>query len=492
MQRRRPARAFVVGCGPPWALARLGWVLAWALLSLSLEGAANASPAPNPVGLDPKGRVGSWIWADATFDKQTCRFWKAIQIPPNTTVVEARLLITADNSYTLYLDGQELGRGTEYRALREHDVTLLLSPGTHVLAVEAFNDYAEAGVLAGLRVELNDGRVLDFPSDASWRLVPNDAKHWITGKNALPQWRRAKIVAPLGGYPWTFKEFRIFREPPIRPVTLKFWQMAWFQITLLSVCGLAILVCLRLFGQLALQRGAQRILERERARIALDIHDDLGAGLTQLVLFGEVAQRELAPGTDARAKFDWLCEKGRSLLSAIDETVWAVNSRRDTFSDFETYVCSYAEKFLKSTPIRCSLEADADIPDSPFSLASRRNLFLAIKEALNNAAKHSGATELTLNIHLQANTVSVTIEDNGRGFDLSAASRERNGLSNMAQRAAEAGGACRIISRAGAGCRVELSAPLVHPANRSLIRWWKPRVWASQDAKQAASRLPGK
>jgi signal transduction histidine kinase len=238
-------------------------------------------------------------------------------------------------------------------------------------------------------------------------------------------------------------------------------------------------------GQVAVQRSAQGILQRERARIARDIHDDLGAGLTQLVLYGEVAQRETPAGSDTRAKFNWLCEKGRSLLGAIDETVWAVNSRRDTFGDFETYVCSYAEKFLKATPIRCSLEADADIPDRPFALASRRNLFLAIKEALNNAVKHSGATELTLNIHLQGDTIVVKVEDNGRGFDVSAANAERNGLSNIAQRAAEAGGTCRIASQPGAGCRVELSVPLVHPAQRSL-RWWSRRG----DAKAAKQGTP--
>src|ERR1019366_10115638 len=83
----------------------------------------------------------------------------------------------------------------------------------------------------------------------------------------------------------------------------------------------------------------------------------------------------------------------------MDEVVWAVNARRDTSRDFANYVCKYAQVFLNSTPIRCRLDVEPDLPATVFDLPLRRNLFLAVKEALNNAAKHSEATELFLRIY---------------------------------------------------------------------------------------------
>jgi signal transduction histidine kinase len=110
------------------------------------------------------------------------------------------------------------------------------------------------------------------------------------------------------------------------------------------------------------------------------------------------------------------------------------------------------------------------MPISAFDLPVRRSLFLAVKEALNNAAKHSGASELFLRIYHEGDRVIVIVEDNGCGFDATLPS-EGNGLYNMQQRLDEMGGACGIISELGAGCRVEFNMPLAHPIRRE--SWWK-------------------
>src|ERR1019366_8730924 len=106
----------------------------------------------------------------------------------------------------------------------------------------------------------------------------------------------------------------------------------------------------------------------------------------------------------------------------MDEVVWAINSRRDTLRDFATYVCKYAQAFLSSTTIRCRLDVEPELPEMVFDLPIRRNLFLAVKEALNNAAKHSRANELYLRIHRQGEGLQVIVEDNGKGIDLAQAS----------------------------------------------------------------------
>jgi len=226
-------------------------------------------------------------------------------------------------------------------------------------------------------------------------------------------------------------------------------------------------------ARLAVQSKAQKFLHVERARIARDIHDDLGAQLTQLVLLAEVARTELAGNSEAHAQIDQLCARARDLSHAMDEVVWAVNSRRDTLRDFASYVCKYAQLFLASTSIRCRLDVDSDIPATGFDLPVRRNLFIAVKEALNNAAKHSGASELFLRIRRSPRNLSVVVEDNGKGFDLAKINWERNGMTNMNQRMTEVGGEFQIATTPGTGCRLEFIVPLPSPGR--LSKWFRAR-----------------
>ena len=181
------------------------------------------------------------------------------------------------------------------------------------------------------------------------------------------------------------------------------------------------------------------------------------------MLFGELAQGEVGAGSPLFSRFEQVSSESRNLLGALDEVVWTVNSRRDTVRDFETYLCNHAENFLRTAGIRLRMDADPDLPEAVFDLPIRRNLFLAVKEALNNAVRHSGALEVQLGIHLRGDDLIVTVTDNGRGFDpVAAGANERNGLSNMVQRTKEMGGTCRVASEPGAGCRIEFIAPLRH------------------------------
>jgi len=422
--------------------------------------------------MDPNYFVGSWIWADDTLDRQTCRFWRAIEIPPGVTVTRARLRLTADNSYRAFFDGTEFLQGSEWRRLTECDLTLVLTPGTHVLAIEAFNEVSWAGLVAGLVVEMDNGRTIKIPSDSTWKVVPLGQRGWMTRKTPRDDWRPAKASYQFRDLPGFPKNPVVLLPGALRPVVTHFWQRGWFQITLLSFCVVVAVICLRLLAKLTVQSKAQQLLQRERARIARDIHDDLGAGLTHLVLLGETAQKELAGDAKACTQFERISEVGRKLVGAIDEVVWTVNSQRDSLRDFEIYICRYAENFLRARSIRCRLDVDDEIPQASFDLATRRSLFLAIKEILNNITKHSGATEVSLGIHVERETVHVTIADNGKGFDFSARDMSRNGLTNMAQRMMELGGGCQVASKPGAGCRIELHVQLGGNSPRLRWRWW--------------------
>jgi signal transduction histidine kinase len=426
-------------------------------LGLRLDAAdatLTSSPAPtNTLGL------GAWIWDSQTYDKQICRLWRNFDIPETATVNEALLRITADNGYRLFLDGREVGRGSDWRALTEYNLTWLLQPGNHVLAVEGFNDQDKAGVILGLSIQFTNGEIMEVRSDTSWRVVPPNVIDWQRQTQASPAWPAATKVGALGDAPWWSNPLRVTLAAPLHPIPLHFWERGWFQVTLAAVCVCVLAVCFRLAAQLALQSNAQRLLQLERARIARDIHDELGAGLTQLVLLGEVTQSQLPPESNTRVEVNELCERARSLSRTMDEIVWVVNSRRDTLRDFVSYICKYAESFLRDAFIRCRFDLDPALPTLPFDLPIRRNLFLAVKEALNNVAKHSGATEVFLRIHRQDGGLRVIVEDNGHGFDLAHADPDRNGLTNMSQRMADIGGTCRFSSRSGGGCSVEFTIP---------------------------------
>ena len=388
--------------------------------------------------------------------------------------------MTVDNEFTLYLDGRELGQGAEWRELFVFDLTRVLTPGKHVLAVKAINSFSQAGMLFGLQVNLADGQTIEVKSDKTWRIVPGEGSRWKKQTAVQLGWPVATIIAPLGGSPWWTSPQSVNKMPSLQPLKVYFWQTGWFQITLLSVCGIVILISFRLTAQLALHQKERWLLQQERARIAREIHDDIGSRMTQLVLHGEVAQGGLADGSETQLQLVQICEEARGLLSTMDEILWAVNPKRDTLRDFAAYVCKYAQEFLAATPIQCLLEVDPEMSAAAFDLPLRRSLLMAIKETLNNAVKHSGATELRLQIQRQGQQLVVVVQDNGHGFDPTVIKAERNGLTNMAQRMRELGGHCLVTSQPGKGCRVEFSIPFKHPQRNSWAWIWNLKRFPAQ------------
>jgi signal transduction histidine kinase len=422
--------------------------------------ATNAAVIAESTPLATELGIGAWIWTTNLEDKQTCRLWHSFTVPGHIPPAQAKLRITADNGYRIFLDGREIGRGGDWKYLTEYDLTWLITPGSHVLAVEAFNDALEAGVILGLRIELISGETIEVLSDPSWRVVPGEERGWQTLKAAPESWPQAKMVGFAGEQPWWQRPRTIIHAPALQPVVLHFWQSTWFLVLLLCACAVAAVVCVRLATQLAVHSRAHRLLERERARIARDIHDDLGAGLTQLTLVGELVLRDLHENGETRNQVDSLCGKARTLLGSMDEIIWTVNPKRDTVSDFAVFICQHAQEFLGSTTIRCRLDLMEDLPAIPMDLPARRNLLLAVKEAVRNAARHSHASELSLQVRLVNQELEVVVADNGRGFNLETTNGDRNGLNNMRQRLADVGGSCHIVSSPGSGCRAVFVLPL--------------------------------
>lgn len=431
-----------------------GLFLLWAGMS-----AVDAAP------LHAKTGVGAWIWDHQHHDRQECRFVRAFDIPAGVEVESAELHITADNSYQVFLDGQPIGRGGDWRVLIKYDVKLLLTPGRHVLAVSALNDFDVAGLLLGLRVKLADGRTIEIGSDASWKIAPNEAAGWQKESREWDGWRGARELYQVDPK----YDPQIYEAPVSQPVEVAFWQHPAFQLGLSVVALASILTGLFLGSRLFLKSQMERVIRRERARIAVDLHDDLGGGLTQLVLLGETSRREVLEDTPAADALGRLCDQSRGLLRGMNETVWLINSERDTIRDFASYVVKYAESFFQNSPVRCRFEIEDDLPALPCDLGIRRNLFLAVKEAMNNILRHSGATSAEVEIRRQRNDLVVTIRDNGSGFDTTGGNGG-NGLRNMARRAREAGGRFNVESGNGKGTAVEFRVPFDAPLHLRLAR----------------------
>jgi signal transduction histidine kinase/ligand-binding sensor domain-containing protein len=240
------------------------------------------------------------------------------------------------------------------------------------------------------------------------------------------------------------------------------WQTWWFRLAAFVLFSSAIAAAVRYisFRRLRLRlEGLERqaALDKERARIARDIHDDLGSRLTEVELMIELTHR--APPDKVADNIDQISTTVRKVGESLDEIVWAINPRHDTLSHLVDYIGQYAIQFLQTANIRCRVDIPDEIPAQAVPPEVRHNLFLAIKEALNNVARHSHATEIWLRVSLSRNALVIIIEDDGRGFQGSPADPGADGLRNMHQRMNEIGGRFEIETRPNAGTRISLALP---------------------------------
>lgn len=249
----------------------------------------------------------------------------------------------------------------------------------------------------------------------------------------------------------------------------QFWQTRWFRavagIALIAgVAGMARLVGLRKMRRRVERAERERAVERERARIAKDIHDDLGASLTEITLLSELAQGGEGTPEEIQTDMRKIASRTRDLTRALDATVWAVNPRNDSLESLVTYTCGHAEDYLKAAGVRCRLEVPDRLPGRTLSATVRHNVFLIVKEALHNVVKHAAATEVTLRMVTGDDVLKLMIEDNGKGFhpepqgpDVTGGGLRRgNGVANMRARAEAMGGRFKLDSQPGRGTRIEL------------------------------------
>ena len=182
----------------------------------------------------------------------------------------------------------------------------------------------------------------------------------------------------------------------------------------------------------------QRTVEQERTRIARDIHDDIGASLTQMALLSELAQADLAQPDLARVHLDQIFATAHGLARQLDEIVWAINPAYDTLEEFTVFLCKFAQDYLAAASLRCRLDVPETLPPRTLSSAARHALFLCTKEALHNIVKHAAAGEVWLRLQADHAGLALLIEDDG--IKLSLGGPAGDGLGNMKARMKDMGG----------------------------------------------------
>jgi signal transduction histidine kinase len=364
------------------------------------------------------------------------------RVPP-TVIIEEMLV-----------NGQPHDLSTRSHTTNANVAPIEMMPGRHYVQFRftGLNFAAPDGVR--FRVKL-DGVDDDWQSIGNQRfipygpLLPGDYKLHVTACNNEGIWNEVGDTLAFVVLP-------------------HFWETWWFKIALAAagLTGLSLIVAQaqrrRYRRKLDLVQR-QREMERERTRIAQDLHDELGTSLTQISMLSALAYREQTPSTEARGIIQQVRGRAREMVTALDEIVWAVNPKNDSLIELVNYFGHFADEFFRPTSIRCRLDIPKELPNRPVTAELRHHLFLAFKEAANNAARHSGATEVRVRVETRETSVVISLEDNGCGFEERVTSDQRrgNGLTNMKQRLETVGGHTQIQSIVGQGTLVAFHLPLV-------------------------------
>ncbi len=247
-----------------------------------------------------------------------------------------------------------------------------------------------------------------------------------------------------------------------------YWQSWWFigalSLGMITVVAGSVRVVEKRRLQQQLKRLEQeRVLERERTRIAQDLHDIMGAKLCRISFLSEHARRCEVVTVEHQDEMRSISDDSREVLQSLDEMVWAVNPQNDTLDHLLSYIGQYAQEYFRKTGIECDLKIPERVPFQPISSQSRHHLFLAVHEALANILKHSGATRASITMVCRSADFEIVISDNGIGFDLASSESDSpssatgfcNGLGNMRRRMGEMGGRCVIESRPGHGTTIQ-------------------------------------
>jgi signal transduction histidine kinase/ligand-binding sensor domain-containing protein len=243
------------------------------------------------------------------------------------------------------------------------------------------------------------------------------------------------------------------------------WQTMWFRAAALLALVAAAGWATRFWSHRRLKVRLQRLeranaLERERTRIARDLHDELGGSLTQIGMLADRMSRH-ATTSEVKHGLGDLATRTRRLAGDLESIVWTVNPGNNTLDRLAAFVSQFAQRFFRGTSVVCTVEGADVMPPLSLTPEAQHNVLAVVKESLNNILKHAHATRVSLTFAQHDGRVELAIVDDGAGFDLTARELgERNGLNNMRARMAEIHGEIAFDAAPGRGTKVVVTLPV--------------------------------
>jgi len=330
---------------------------------------------------------------------------------------------------------------------------------------------------AGLRMAHGKGRVVEFQYTANSFIAPGRARYRYKLEPVDEHWSKETsertvhyISLPPGDYTFQVIGGNAHNVWNLQPATFsfsidpRFWQTwTFYGLCASTLIGLTVIVqAYRLRWQRRLLKlEEQRTVANERARIARDLHDDLGTALTGLALELDVVGKQEQATTPIANRLKSIAQSVRDLAERMREVVWTVNPKCDSVSSLATFLEQQVGQFLNADGIEVRLDFPEEVPDRPLGAEARHQLALAMREALTNVVRHSQATQVTIYLTLEPELLTVRIQDNGKGFEPGTTSG--NGLTNMRARLQQAGGSFACVSKPGSGTLITMQLPLPRP-----------------------------
>jgi hypothetical protein len=264
---------------------------------------------------------------------------------------------------------------------------------------------------------------------------------------------QVKATDENGNWVYLSKSLSITVAPPL-------WLRWWF------IMGIGVLIITGLYLLYRFRLSQIKKIFHLREKISRDLHDDIGASLSSIHIYSSVAEKTMDEDSEkSRTILRQINHNTQKVMENISDIVWAMNAKQSEEKSFSNRIKDYGYDLLSQKNIECNYQIDVHAEKKLQKPEARKNILLIVKEAMNNIAKYSCATQAAVHITTDDKNILIKITDNGKGFE-SNNIQKGNGLNNMQQRSSMLGGSCKFISSPGNGTMIQCSIPLTNISDR--------------------------
>ena len=335
----------------------------------------------------------------------------------------------------------------DYLPVEKDDMPVIeLKPNERHITIEfaSLNYYDQKKIQYAYRLNSDEWITMGNRHTLSFSdLATGDQHLYVRSTNSEGMWLTNEIACLIIVQPW-------------------WWQTWWFRIGLVWLAIGLFIAATRFYYRRKLEKQKvilerRQAVEKERTRIATDMHDDLGANLSRIKFLSETMGIKKQKQETIEDEITSIRHYSHEMIDKMGEIVWALNEKNDSLSDLLSYTRSYTVEYLSQNGLQSSIETPIQTPTTFVSGEFRRNVYLTVKEALHNIVKHSGASKVDIRVEAGKHLL-ISIHDNGKGFDEKNIRPFSNGIPNMKKRIGTLGGSLEIKNTDGS--TITLVVPL--------------------------------